>query len=97
MRIFIACTDDKLRLALHIFLDDQPGMAVVGISDRFKGLFTQLKGAEPTVLLLDWAAPSHEIVDLLARLDQLEYRPQVLLSILDYLTGNSKMELEKKD
>lgn len=79
LRTFIACTDDKLRLALHMFLDNHPGITVVGISDRLKGLLSQLEGSEPDVLLLDWVSPIWPMVDLLGDLRELEYQPRVVV------------------
>lgn len=64
---------------LHMFLDDTPGVTVVGISDRLKGLLNQLKGSEPDVLLLDWVSPLQSIADLLGNLCILEHRPKTIV------------------
>ena len=79
MRIFIASPDDKLRLALLMFLDDEHGMSVVGLSDRLVGLLAQLEGSEPDVLLLDWVSPIQVMADLLADLDKLKRRPKTIV------------------
>ena len=78
MRIFLASADERLRLALLLLLDHQPGMVVVGLSDRLLGLFTQLEGAQPDVLLLDWDLSDHTIADFFANIRILERRPQVI-------------------
>jgi DNA-binding NarL/FixJ family response regulator len=64
---------------LHMFLDDTPGVTVVGISDRLKGLLSQLKGSEPDVLLLDWVSPLQSIADLFGNLCNLEHRPKTIV------------------
>lgn len=79
MRIFIASADDKLRLALQLFLDDEPGMVVVGLSDRLKGLLAQLKVSESNVLLLDWVFPVQSITDLFTDLNKLEHKPTIVV------------------
>ncbi len=43
MRIFIACADERLRIAMLLLLENEPGIFVVGITDRLKGLLVQLK------------------------------------------------------
>jgi DNA-binding NarL/FixJ family response regulator len=78
MRVFLASADERLRLALLLLLDHQPGMVVVGLSDRLLGLFTQLEGAQPDVLLLDWDLSDHTIADFFADIRILERRPQVI-------------------
>ena len=83
MRIFIACADERLRLALLLLLDHQPGMDVVGLSDRMPGLLTQLEGSQPDVLLLNWEQPVQSIVDLLTKFNDLECQPRVVVLSTD--------------
>lgn len=52
-RIFLACADERLKLALLMLLDHQPGMVVAGMSDRLPGLLRQLEASLPDVLVLD--------------------------------------------
>ena len=42
MRVFIASADSTFRLALQLLLEDEPGMVVIGISDRSEGLLAQV-------------------------------------------------------
>ena len=79
MRIFIACADEKLRLALLMLLDHQPGMAVVGLSDRMPGLLTQLEGSQPDVLLLNWDITVESMAVLFTDLHALERQPKVIV------------------
>lgn len=83
MRIFIASTDSRLRLALILLLDHQPGMFVVGISDRLSGLISQVKASDPDVLLLDWDLPVQSIVSLFSNLQILEHPPKTVVLTTD--------------
>jgi DNA-binding NarL/FixJ family response regulator len=79
MRVFLASADERLRLALLLLLDHQPGMVVVGLSDRLLGLFSQVEGAQPDVLLLDWDLSEDKMADFFANIRILERRPQVIV------------------
>jgi DNA-binding NarL/FixJ family response regulator len=79
LRIFIACPDDKLRLALLMFVDHEPGMIAVGIADRLTGLVAQLEGSKPDVLLLDWILPDQSMADLIRDLHKLVRRPKIIV------------------
>ena len=79
LRVFIACSDEKLRLALIMFLDKEPGIGVVGLSDRLTGLLRQLEGSEPDVLLLDWKSPVQSLAATLGAFCKLERRPKTVV------------------
>ncbi len=79
MRLFIAEADQELRIALQMFLHQEPGMPVVGIAVHTKGLLTQLAASQPDVLLLDWHLPGRPPTDVLADLNALEQRPQIII------------------
>jgi DNA-binding NarL/FixJ family response regulator len=53
-RIFIACADERLRIALVIFLEGEPGLTVVGFTDRLQSLLPQLEACQAEILLLEW-------------------------------------------
>jgi DNA-binding response OmpR family regulator len=89
MRIFIASTDEKLRLAMLLFLENEPGMIVVGLSDRLPGLIAQLAGSQPDVLILDGELSSQPVKDLLSDLSNLEQRPRTI--ILTSETGGAEL------
>ena len=86
MRIFIACADERLRLALLLLLDHQPGMVVVGLSDRMPGLLTQLEGSQPHVLLLDWGLSDEMEVNFFADLHNLKLPPKTIVLASDPTT-----------
>ena len=79
LRIFVASPDERLRLALILFLADEPNLVVVGIADRITGLFNQLEASGADVLLLDWEVHDHSMVNLLRDLKNLENRPETII------------------
>jgi DNA-binding NarL/FixJ family response regulator len=83
MRIFIASADKQFRLALQLLLEDEPGMAVIGISDRSAGLLTQLEASQTEVLLLDWELAKQAPIDLIGGLQQLEHPPKIIALALN--------------
>ncbi len=97
-RIFIACSDERLRIALLIFLEGQPGLTVVGFTDRLESLLPQLEAAQSEVLLLEWLLTPEALKNLLHGVHQLasphcviyflanpEERQQVLRAGADYV------------
>jgi DNA-binding NarL/FixJ family response regulator len=86
LRIFLACSDDRLRLALLMLLDQQPGMVVAGMADRFTGLVSQLEGAQPEVLILDWDQPGETMGELFQDIQNLESHPMIIV-----LSGNPEL------
>jgi DNA-binding NarL/FixJ family response regulator len=79
MRIFIASADEMLRSALLLFLENETGMTVVGLSDRLSGLFTQLTDSQPDALILDGELSSQPVKDLLVDLSNLEHKPRTII------------------
>jgi DNA-binding NarL/FixJ family response regulator len=78
-RIFIACADERLRIALLLLLDTEPDVVVVGITDRLPGLKTQLQATEPHVLLLEWELPFQSMTDLINDIHKLGSSPKIIL------------------
>lgn len=78
-RIFVACADERLRIALLLFLDYEPGMFVVGITDRLSSLLPQLVASQPDVLLLEWEMPFQSMADLLTDIHHLECPPKIII------------------
>ncbi len=79
MRIFIAETDQELRLALQMLLIQEADMRVIGIADQGEGLVNQVAVADPDLLLLDWNLPCMSMRDLLADLQALERQPKIVV------------------
>lgn len=83
LRIFLACADERLRFALLMLLDQEPGLVVAGMADRLPGLISQLEGAQAEVLLLDWANTGESMGDLFQDVHKLESPPKIIV-----LSGN---------
>jgi DNA-binding NarL/FixJ family response regulator len=64
-RIFIACIDERLRIALIMFLEGEPGLTVVGFTDRLENLQSQLEVSQAEVLLLEWQLEQPALKELL--------------------------------
>jgi DNA-binding NarL/FixJ family response regulator len=86
-RIFVACSDEGLRIAMLLLLDHEPGLAVIGITDRIPNLLSQLWATQPDVLLLEWELPFNEIEDLISDIHNLNRRPMII-----YLSGKPEEE-----
>jgi DNA-binding NarL/FixJ family response regulator len=78
-RIFIACVNERLRSAVLLRLDGEPGMVVVGITDRLPGLVTQVEITQPDVLVLEWELPYESMAGLFSEIHKLKSPPQILL------------------
>jgi DNA-binding NarL/FixJ family response regulator len=79
LRIFIAFANEKLRIAMLLLLDHEPGMVVVGITDRLPGLVTQLDASQPDVLLLEWTLNFQSTADLITDIHKLNSPPKIFL------------------
>jgi len=61
-----------------LLLENEPGMLVVGITDRLTGLSTQLEVSQPDVLLLEWELPFKSLAGLLTDIHNLECPPKII-------------------
>jgi DNA-binding NarL/FixJ family response regulator len=82
-RIFIACADERLRIALFIFLEGEPGLAVVGFTDRLENLLPQLEAAQAEVLLLEWQLAQPALREVMDRVHRLSHPHKII-----YFSGN---------
>ncbi len=83
MRIFIASADERLRLALLLLLDHEPGMVVVGMSDRSEGLSILVGASQPEMLLLDNELAKAETAGIVGDLHNLECSPKIIVLSLN--------------
>jgi DNA-binding NarL/FixJ family response regulator len=82
-RIFIACADERLRIALVIFLEGEPGLTVVGFTDRLESLLPQLEAAQAEILLLEWQLAYPALKKVLDNVHKLPLTHKVI-----YFSGN---------
>ncbi len=83
MRIFIASSDSMLRLALLLLLESEPGMAVIGVSDRSEGLLTAVEASQSEVLLLDYELVRPAAVDFIYNVHHLDCSPKIIILAID--------------
>jgi DNA-binding NarL/FixJ family response regulator len=62
-----------------MLLDDEPGMVVIGMSDRSKGLLTVVRTSQPEVLLLDAGIAEEATPQLVSDLHRLQHHPKVIV------------------
>jgi len=77
-RIFIACADERLRIALLIFLEDEPRLKVVGFTDRLESLLPQIKASQAEVLLLEWPMTQEALTALVSNIHDLSCQYKVI-------------------
>jgi DNA-binding NarL/FixJ family response regulator len=77
-RIFIACADERLRIALLIFLEDEPRLKVVGFTDRLESLLPQIKASQAEVLLLEWPMTQEAMTALVSNIHDLSCQYKVI-------------------
>ena len=87
-RIFIACADERLRIALLLLLQEEPGLTVVGFSERLQSLLPQLDLTQADVVLLEWQLECQALKELLAAIHRLSYPQKIVYFSHDVETGN---------
>ena len=78
MRIFLACADERLRIALVLLFDSKPGMDVVGMTDRLERLAAQIEASQAEALVLEWNLPSSILAERINEIRQLDSSPVII-------------------
>ncbi len=78
MRILLADAQPRVRFALRVLLEQQPGMQVVGESDDAEGLLVQIRATHPDLVLLGWELPGLAALDSLSVLREVPPGPAVI-------------------
>ena len=60
MHVLLADDQSKVRSALRLLLEQQPGVSILGEAVDVTGLLDWVKAACPDVVLLDWELPGLE-------------------------------------
>lgn len=79
MLIYIAESDQNLRLGWQMLLHQEPGMHVVGLAVRGEGLVDQLSATQADILILDWQLSGRPMNGLLSELQGLQSPPKVVV------------------
>ena len=79
MRIFIAESNEDLRVGLQMFLLRDARMHVIGMAVQAKGLLAQLEALQVEVLVLDWHLPGASMPELVVDVCQLETPPRIVV------------------
>jgi DNA-binding NarL/FixJ family response regulator len=77
--IFIAESNQDLRLGLQMLLHQEPGIHVVGVAIQADGLLVQLEASQADVIILDWHLPGASMPDLLAEMRDFEPQPKIIV------------------
>jgi len=68
MRVLLADDQSKVRSALRLVLEQQPGVSILGEAVDATGLLDWVKAACPDLVLLDWELPGLPRNDVLSAL-----------------------------
>jgi DNA-binding NarL/FixJ family response regulator len=79
MRLFIADGNSANRLALQLYLHQEPGLYVIGMTAEARSLLAQVEASQPEILLLDWQLPGATMPELLTGIRKLEGAPEVIV------------------
>jgi DNA-binding NarL/FixJ family response regulator len=64
MHILVATKQADLRLAIELYLTEEPGLEIVGTAREAASLRALLQTSRPDLVLLDWDLPGHPPADL---------------------------------
>ena len=79
MQVLVATQQADLRLAIELYISEEPGMHIVGTASEAASLRAMLQTSRPELVLLDWELPGHPPASLLAEARTLDPRPQVIV------------------
>jgi DNA-binding NarL/FixJ family response regulator len=76
--VLLAIHQLDLRLAIDLFLREEPDINVVGVASETEGLLALLYTTHPELLLLDWAVRGRPLAEMLAELHEYDRPPKVI-------------------
>jgi two-component system response regulator DesR len=79
MRILIADNQHKVRFALRVALEQQPGFKTIGEAIDAQDLIAQAKAICPDLAIIDWGLPDLPPADLIRTLRDLCYCVRVIV------------------
>ena len=79
MQALVATKQADLRLAIELYLVEEPGMDIVGTASEAAGLRSLARTTRPDLIMLDWDLPGHSPTSLLAELKRIDSCLQVIV------------------
>jgi len=83
VRIYIASADKTIRLSLLMLVESEPGLVVMGMSDRSESLLTIVQALSPEALVLDYELAKQAMVDLIDDLHHQPHPPKIIVLSVD--------------
>ena len=66
-----------------MLVESEPGLVVIGMSDRSESLLAVTQALSPEVLLLDYELAKQAVADLINDLHHLEHPPKIIVLAID--------------
>lgn len=79
MRIILAARDADLRLAMQLFLSEEPGVHVIGSASDANGLLALVSSTDPDLVFLDADLPGQSLQDTLSKIRGGGSPPKIVL------------------
>jgi len=79
MLIFLAESDQDLRLGFQMLLHQERGVHVIGMAVQAEGLLVQVEASQADVLFLNWCLPGASSEDLLSDIQGLKTPPKIVV------------------
>jgi len=79
MLIFLAESDQNLRLGMQMLLHQEAGIHVIGMAIQAEGLVVQVEASRAEVLILDWHLPGASMPELLSDICRLASPPKIVV------------------
>jgi DNA-binding NarL/FixJ family response regulator len=79
MQVLLADRQTRNRTILRRLLEHEPELTVVGEAAEARDLLSQVQGAPPGLVLLDWMLPGMNGADLLRAIHRLGHSPKVVV------------------
>lgn len=86
MNVLLAIYWRDLRLAIDLFLREEPGINVIGVANETESLLALLKTTHPHVVLLSWDLPGRTIPEVLSTIHTAPAPPRIIV------LGNNESE-----
>ena len=83
MLIFLAESDQNLRLGMQMLLHQEAGMHVIGMAIEADGLLVQLEASRAELLILDWQLSGADMPALIPDIGGLVLPPKIVVLAVD--------------